>query len=80
VLCITGEYSSGMIRATFTAVPRRFSVILAKVLILSIVIFAASTIALALSAVVTSALFIGSGHPIHFVDASVILPILGAAV
>ena len=47
VLVITGEYSTGMIRASFTAVPRRLPVLWGK-----IGVFAAVTFALMLPAVV----------------------------
>jgi len=37
VLSLTNEYSSGMIRSTFAAVPRRWPVLLAKALLMSLV-------------------------------------------
>ena len=40
VLVITGEYSTGMIRATFTAVPKRLPVLWAKALVFALVTFA----------------------------------------
>ena len=39
VLLITGEYSTGMIRATFTAVPRRLPVLWAKLAVYAVVSF-----------------------------------------
>jgi ABC-2 type transport system permease protein len=39
VLVITGEYSTGMIRATLSAVPRRLPVLWAKALVFSVVVF-----------------------------------------
>jgi hypothetical protein len=53
VLVITGEYSTGMIRASFTAVPKRLPVLWAKTLV-----FAAVTFALMLPSVVIA--FFGS--------------------
>jgi len=53
VLIITAEYSTGMIRASFTAVPKRLPVLWAKA-----VVFAAVTLALMLPAVL-AAFFIG---------------------
>ena len=41
VLLVTGEYSTGMIRATFTAVPRRLGVLVARA-----IVFAAATVVL----------------------------------
>ena len=45
VLAISGEYTSGMIRITFTAVPRRTTVLAAKAAILSGLVLAAGTVA-----------------------------------
>ena len=45
VLFITGEYSTGMIRASLTAVPRRTPVWLAKVVVFAVVTFVVSTAA-----------------------------------
>ena len=39
VLLITGEYSTGMVRATLTAVPRRLPVLWAKALVFAAVVF-----------------------------------------
>lgn len=38
VLVVSGEYSSGMVRATFAAVPRRLPVLLAKILVFTVVV------------------------------------------
>jgi ABC-2 type transport system permease protein len=42
VLVITGEYSTGMIRASFTAVPKRLPVLWAKIIVFAIVSFVLS--------------------------------------
>jgi ABC-2 type transport system permease protein len=47
VLMITGEYSTGMIRTTLTAVPRRFPVLAAKAAILTGLVLAAAAAAVA---------------------------------
>jgi ABC-2 type transport system permease protein len=44
VLAVTGEYATGMIRATFAAVPRRFPVLAAKAGVLAAVTFAVSLV------------------------------------
>src|SRR6266481_9315529 len=49
VLIITAEYSTGMIRASFTAVPKRLPVLWAKAMV-----FGATTLALMLPAVLLS--------------------------
>ncbi len=57
VLVITGEYSTGMIRASFTAVPKRLPVLWAK-----LGVFAVVTFVLMLPSVVIA--FFGSqAHP-----------------
>jgi ABC-2 type transport system permease protein len=45
VLMITGEYSTGMIRATLSAVPRRLPVLWAKALVFAVVVFVIGGIA-----------------------------------
>jgi ABC-2 type transport system permease protein len=45
VLVISGEYSTGMIRITLAAVPRRWTVLAAKATIVTAVVLAAGTIA-----------------------------------
>jgi len=45
VLAISGEYGSGMIRVTFTAVPRRTTVLAAKAVVLAGLVLAAGAIA-----------------------------------
>jgi ABC-2 type transport system permease protein len=45
VLFITGEYSTGMIRATLSAVPRRVPVWVAKIVVFAVVIFTITLVA-----------------------------------
>jgi ABC-2 type transport system permease protein len=52
-LLITGEYSTGMIRSTFAAVPTRVPVLIAKAIALSIVTAAVAGVSIALSYLVT---------------------------
>ena len=44
VLAISGEYSTGMIRTTLTAMPRRLSVLGAKAVVLTALTLAAGTV------------------------------------
>ena len=53
VLTIAGEYSTGMIRSTIAAVPRRVPVLAAKALVLSAVVAGVSVVSMALSYVAT---------------------------
>jgi ABC-2 type transport system permease protein len=49
VLSITGEYASGQVRATFTAVPRRLPVLWGKAAVLAGAVFTVSTVACAVA-------------------------------
>jgi ABC-2 type transport system permease protein len=49
VLTITNEYTTGMIRSTFTAIPQRVTVLKAKALVLVVVVFLVTTTAAFLS-------------------------------
>ena len=55
VLFITGEYSTGMVRSTFTATPRRLPVLWAKAFVLTAAVFAVTIVAMALSYLATIA-------------------------
>ena len=59
VLVITGEYSTGMIRSTLAAVPRRLPALWAKGAVLAVSIFVVSTVAVAISLAVMQ-LFLGA--------------------
>ncbi len=59
VLSITGEYATGMIRATFVAVPKRLPVLWAKIVVFATLGFSAMLIA-AFAAFFTSQQFLGS--------------------
>jgi ABC-2 type transport system permease protein len=78
VLVITGEYSTGMIRSTLAAVPNRLPALAAKAVVLFAVTFVMATISAVGAFFVASAVFADSGIGANLLDASVILPILGA--
>jgi ABC-2 type transport system permease protein len=52
-LLITGEYSTGMIRSTFAAVPARLPVLAAKAVVLAVLTAVIASVSIALSYVVT---------------------------
>ncbi len=56
VLIISGEYSTGMIRSTLMAVPRRLPVLAAKVLVYAAITFVLMTVATLISYLVTQAI------------------------
>jgi len=66
VLAISSEYSTGMIRASFTAMPRRITVLSAKAAIIGGLALAAGTVAVAGSLLAGRALLTGHGFtPAH---------------
>jgi ABC-2 type transport system permease protein len=66
VLIITGEYSSGMIATTFTAIPRRWVVLAAKAVVLTGLVLAASIVAVAGSLIAGRIILAGNGlTPVH---------------
>lgn len=56
VLVISGEYSTGMIRSTLAAVPTRLPALWAKALVLAVISFVVSSVAIGLSYVATRAM------------------------
>lgn len=79
-LIITGEYSTGMIRSTFTAAPRRTGALTAKGVVLAVTAFVATTIGVWLSALITWPILSGKHIDVELGDPSVFLPLLGGAV
>jgi ABC-2 type transport system permease protein len=81
VLAITGEYSTGMIRSTFTMVPRRLPVLWAKIAVLTAVTFAAMLVTTFVAFFAGQAL-IGSGGAIATAsigDPDVLRTLIGTA-
>jgi ABC-2 type transport system permease protein len=60
-LVMTGEYSTGMIRITLTAVPRRITALAAKAIVLTGVVVAAGAIAVAASVLAARYILPGNG-------------------
>jgi len=61
VLVITAEYSTGMIRASFTAVPKRLPVLWAKAIVYGLTLLALMIPSVLLAFLVGEALFLGHG-------------------
>lgn len=61
VLAISGEYSTGMIRTTLTAMPRRTTVFAAKAAVLSALVLVAGTIAVLVSVLAGRLILPGNG-------------------
>lgn len=79
-LFVTTEYSTGMIRATLTAVPRRLPVLWAKVIVVAGAAFVTMTAALAVAFFAGQALYGGVGPGASVTDPGVLRALLGAAV
>jgi ABC-2 type transport system permease protein len=79
VLVVSGEYSTGMIRSTLAAVPRRLPALWAKGVVLGVSIFVVSMVAVALSLGVMQ-LFLGdSGLAPDLADHETLRILLGTA-
>ncbi|MBS0024423.1 ABC transporter permease [Microbacterium paraoxydans] len=79
-IAVTGEYSTGMIRSTLTAVPLRGTVLLAKSLVLAIFLFVSSLVIFGVAAVAVGAIVGGRDQSIDWSDPSAsLLPIVVAS-
>ena len=79
VLVITAEYSTGMIRASMTAVPRRLPVLWGKAVVYALVTLALMTPAVLLAFVVSQGILSGRHINIAFTHAGVPRAVFGAA-
>jgi ABC-2 type transport system permease protein len=79
VLVVSGEYASGMIRPTFTAVPRRWLVVVAKALVVAVTVFAAALAATLLAFTIAQQLLTSDGKSISFSAPGVLRALVGAA-
>ena len=78
VLVISGEFSTGMIRSSFTAVPRRFPVFAAKTLVLFVVAFVVGLVSFAASWAVAVPILTSKGYTGDLFSADTLWAILGA--
>ena len=79
VLVITGEYSTGMIRATMTAVPRRVPVLWAKAVVYGLVTLALMLPAILIAFAVGEWIFSRHGIAVGFGDPGVARIVIGAS-
>lgn len=56
-LVITGEFGTGMIRSTFTAVPRRLPAVVGKAVVVTLVVFVIAAVSVLLAALLSLAIF-----------------------
>lgn len=79
-LSITGEYSTGMIRSSLAAAPRRLPVLWSKALVLTAVVLSTSLASIAAAAGLQQLLFSGQGLELDLGDPQVLRALAGNAV
>ncbi|MEC5186012.1 ABC-2 type transport system permease protein [Cryobacterium sp. MP_3.1] len=79
VLAISGEYSTGMIRSSLTASPKRLSVLTAKAVVLFVSTFVVGLVSTVGSALVAAPILAGQGISAEVTDSDLLLPLLGGA-
>ena len=77
VLAVTGEYTTGMVRSTFAAVPKRVPALLAKALVVTVVVAVVTFVALVLSYVATIPFRNKLGLTLDLGDSSTLRVLLG---
>ena len=77
VLVIAGEYNTGMIRSTLTAVPKRLPVLFAKALVFAVATFMVSALAFAVTVPISVWLLSGNGVAVRLDDPLYWLALLG---
>lgn len=78
VLAISGEYSTGMIRSSFAAVPKRLPVLAAKAIVLFLASFVVGIVTSAASWAIAAPVLSGKGFSADFGSPDTLWAILGA--
>ena len=78
-LVITGEYGTGMIRSTLTAVPTRLPALFGKVVVFGVVTFVISLASILVAALLTAPLLAGNGVDVDMADPAYWSALVGAA-
>lgn len=79
VLIISGEYTTGMIRSTFAAVPTRLPAFFAKVLVLAVSTFVVGLVSIVATAFVTIPILSSKGIEANLLDGEVMRALVGGA-
>ncbi|MGY4858329.1 ABC transporter permease subunit [Cryobacterium sp. AP23] len=79
VLAISGEYTTGMIRSSVTAAPRRLPMLAAKAVVLFVCTFVVGLVSTVASYLVASPMLAGKGISAGITDPDLFLPLLGGA-
>jgi ABC-2 type transport system permease protein len=78
-LLITGEYGTGMIRSTLTAVPKRLPALAAKAIVLAVTTFALGLVSIVVTALVATPILTAKNIPVDLADGKVWFAIVGGA-
>jgi ABC-2 type transport system permease protein len=79
VLLISGEYSTGMIRSSLTAVPHRLPMLWGKLTVFAVVTFLTMLVAAVTSFLVGQALLAGNNMDVSLADPGALRSVVGAA-
>lgn len=79
VLSISGEYSTGMIKSTLTAVPRRLGALWAKAIVLFLATFVVGVLSTFGSFLVAMPILAAQGLSASLFDPNILIPLLGAS-
>lgn len=79
VLVISGEYSTGMIRSSLTAVPRRLPALWAKAVVLFVTTFVVAAVSTLGAYLVASPILAGKGISANLLESGILLNLLAAA-
>jgi len=79
-LTITSEYSTGMIRSSLTAAPKRLPMLWSKAIVLVVSVFAVAVVAVALAMALQWLFFDSQGFSVDATDPDIIRPLVGTAV
>jgi len=79
VLAISGEYSTGMIRSSITATPKRLPMLAAKALVIFVCTFIVGLVSTVGSYLVAAPILSGKGISAGLTDPDLLLPLLGGA-
>ena len=80
VLTTSGEYSTGMIRSTLAAVPKRLPVLWSKAAIYGVIAFVVGAIGAMIAFAISSGVLSGTSKAMTFGDSGVLRSLLGAGV
>lgn len=78
-LSITSEYSTGMIRSSLAAVPKRLPVLFAKAVVLALVTFGVGLITLFGTYLIVTPILEGKGFEAHLDDPQTVIALIGGA-